>query len=258
MNEFANKTALVTGAGRNIGRAIALAFADAGSNVGIIVHKNQAEAESVAEEVRKRGVRAAVAVGDIGDATADERMVATIVKELGDIDYLVNNAARRPMQSFLDISLDDWNGIIASNLSSIFYLSRLVLPSMVKRGFGRIITIGGPDGVVGFPNRAHNVTAKAGLIGLTKAIALEFGDKGITANIVMPGPMDTTRDPKHYPFWGEIKSSLVRMREEGWISIPRLGTCEELAHAVMFLAAEKSAYLTMQQIYVTGGMAGLP
>ena len=258
MEDFKDRTALVTGAGRNIGRAIALAFADAGANVGIIVHSNRSEAESAADEVRSRGVRSAVAVGDIGDAKAVERMVSEIVGELGPIDYLVNNAAYRPRQSFMDISIEDWDQIIRSNLSSVFYLSRRVLPSMAERGFGRIINIGGPDGIHGALDRAHNVACKSGLIGLTKAIALEFGEQGITANMVIPGSMDTTRNEKDYPGWEAHVSSLKDLRQKSSLAIPRLGASEEIAWAVMFFASAKSSYVTMQQLYVAGGLWGLP
>jgi 3-oxoacyl-[acyl-carrier protein] reductase len=258
MSEFSNRTALVTGAGRNIGRAIALAFARAGANVGIIVKSNRGEAEAVAREVRACGVGAAIAIGNVGDPTACERMVSEIVQDLGPVDYLVNNVGYRPRQDFLDISPEDWNSVIASNLSSMFYLSRIVLPKMVERKFGRIINIGGPDGMRGMRRRAHNVACKAGLVGLTKAIALEFGIHGITANVVVPGSINTSRDEKDYPDMKEHVKGLEAAREQSQIAIPRQGTSEEVADGVMFFASEKSSYLTSQTLYVAGGLWGLP
>ncbi|MFC3173703.1 SDR family NAD(P)-dependent oxidoreductase [Novosphingobium bradum] len=255
---FSGRTALVTGGGRNIGRAIALAFADRGIDVGIVVRANREEAEAVAREVRERGARAAIALGDVGQAGDCERMVGEIAAALGPVDYLVNNAARRRRQAFLDIAPEDWDAVIGTNLSSIFYLSRLVLPGMAERGFGRIVNIGGPDGVRGLRLRAHNVACKAGLIGLTKAIALEFGIHGITANIVVPGNIATSRDEVDYPDFQALVDRLDDQRENSQIAIPRQGTCEEVADAVMHFASDKSAYLTSQTLYVAGGLWGLP
>ncbi|HKT53987.1 MAG TPA: SDR family NAD(P)-dependent oxidoreductase [Caulobacteraceae bacterium] len=258
MSGFERRTALVTGGGRNIGRAIALAFARAGAKVGIIVNSNRAQGEAVAEEIRAAGGQAHVAVGDVGDAANCKTMVEQVIAALGPIDYLVNNAARRPRQSFLEITPDEWDSVVASNLSSIFYLSRLVLPGMVERKFGRIINIGGPDGMKGMRLRAHNVACKAGLVGLTKAIALEFGIHGITANIVVPGIMNTSREKKDYPEIQKIIAGLKEAQERSDISIPRPGEPEELANAVMFFASDEAAYLTAQSLYVAGGLFGLP
>ena len=257
-SEFHGKVALVTGAGRNIGKAIALAFAEAGAKVGIIVNSNLAEGEAVAAEIREKGGEAAVAQGDIGNNHNCERMWGEITAQLGPIDYLVNNAARRPRESFMEITPEKWDSIISSNLSSIFYLSRLVLPGMAERNFGRIINIGGPDGLHGFRLRAHNVACKAGLVGLTKAIALEFGPHGVTANLVIPGIMNTSREAKDYPEIEKIVAGLKEQNLRSEISIPRPGEPEEMAHAVMFLASDKAAYLTAQSIYVAGGLFGLP
>jgi len=256
--DFEGRTALVTGAARNIGRAIALAFADAGANVGIIVNSSRNEGEAVAEEVRQRGVKAAVAVGDIGSNQDCERMVAEITAQLGSIDTLVNNAARRPREAFLDITPEKWDSVLGSNLSSVFYLSRLVLPGMKERGFGRIINIGGPDGLHGMKLRAHNVACKAGLVGLTKAIALEFGPHGVTANLVIPGIMNTSRNEADYPEFEKIIADMQARNERSEISIPRPGEPDEMAYAVMFLASQKASYLTSQSIYVSGGLFGMP
>ena len=257
--EFEGRTALVTGASKNMGRAIALSFAERGGNVGIVVKSSREEAEKVAEEARAFGVKAAVATGDIGVYADCERMVGEVGGTLGPIDTLVNNAALRPREAFMDITVEKWNTIISSNLSSVFYLSRLVLPGMAERGFGRIISIGGPDGVRGMALRAHNVTAKSGLIGLTKAMAVEFGDKGVTANVVVPGVMNTVHDNKEdYPEIHRIIAALPEYHKRSEIAVPRPGESQEVADAVMFFASEKAGYMTSQTLYVAGGLFGLP
>jgi 3-oxoacyl-[acyl-carrier protein] reductase len=244
-----NRVVLVTGGGRNIGRAIALACADAGASVGVVVRTNVDEGQNVVDEVRARGVDAALAVGDIAVPGDDERIVRGIRDALGPVDVLVNSAAARPRAAFLDITIEDWDDVLRSNLSSIFYLARLVLPSMVERGFGRIITLGGPDAHTGYANRAHNVTCKAGLIGLTKSIAREFGPHGVTANVLVPGMTDTTRNPVDYPDWPPSDEVL-----RSQLCIPRLGQPEEVANACVFLSSDQAAYITGQTIHVSGGM----
>lgn len=242
------RTVLVTGAGRNIGRAIALAFAKTGAHVAINVHRNLDEAGEVVARVEGLGAEAMVVAGDVGDPNVDEAMVAAVRQRFGAIDVLVNNAAARPKQPLLSISVADWDRVLASNLSAPFYLSRLVLAQMAERHFGRIINIGGPDGQAGMRDRAHNVTAKAGLIGLTKAIAIEFGASGITANVVVPGITDTTRDPATHPSW---PPSAEQLRDR--LPIPRLGRPEEIADACTFLASDQAGYITGQTLHVSGG-----
>jgi NAD(P)-dependent dehydrogenase (short-subunit alcohol dehydrogenase family) len=242
------RTALVTGGGRNIGRAICLALADAGLDVAVVAGRNVDEAEQVAEEVRSRGVSAAAFGVDLGDPDDVETLVGKVTAALGPVDVLVANAARRPHQSLTEISVNDWDSVLAANLSSTFYFGRLVLPGMAERNFGRMIAIGGPDGQRGAANRAHNVAAKAGLIGLMKAVAIEFGPLGVTANVVVPGITDTTRDPKDYPHWPFSQDQLKQR-----LHIPRLGRAEEVADACAFLASDNASYITGQTLHVSGG-----
>lgn len=247
-DELARRTVFVTGAGRNIGRAIALEFAGHGARVAIGVRSNEDEARAVAEEVSAAGGTAFVAIGDMGDAAARERLIASTTEALGPVDVLVCCAALRPRQKFLDISLEDWDRVLSANLTSVFHFASLVLPGMVASGFGRIITIGGPDGQTGAIARAHNVTAKAGLIGLTKAMAMEFGRDGITANVVSPGSMDTTRNMADYPWWPPSPETIAKM-----IPVNRLGQPDEIANACAFLASERSGYISGQVVHVNGG-----
>jgi 3-oxoacyl-[acyl-carrier protein] reductase len=250
--DFTGRTVLVTGAAKNIGRAIALAFAGAGLDVAVHARTSVEEAETVAAEARNQGVRAVVVTGDVGDAGDCEDLVRRTEVELGPVDYLVSNAARRRFQAFLDITPDDWDAALRSNLSALFYLSRLVLPGMASRGFGRIIALGGPDGYLGWHHRAHNVTAKAGLTGMVKAISFEFGYSGVTANIVVPGGTATSRNPEDYPPDMQDRAGVPSGRP--LLMIPRQGTVEELADTCIFLASDRASYITGQSIHVDGGM----
>ena len=198
-NDLVGRTAIVTGSGQNLGRAIALALARRGANVTINGLKNRDSVEAVASEIRLLGVRALPVLADVGDAKAVEQMVSLTAEKLGSVDIIVSNVSLRNHQSFLDISIEDWNRIINNNLSSAFYLAKYALPHMVKRNWGRVIHISGRDGFFPKTNRAHNVTCKAGTFALAKAIAVEFGPLGITANAIAPGIIETTRDPVHYP-----------------------------------------------------------
>lgn len=246
---LAGRTVVVTGAGRNIGRAIALAFGDAGCNVIVNARSNLDEASEVVERVNAGRGKAMAVIGDVGDADFDEQLVRTAVEHFGGVDCLINNAGRRRLQSLLEITPEDWDTILRSNLSAMFYLSRLVLPGMVERRWGRIINIGGPDGQSGAPYRAHNVTCKAGLIGLVKAISIEFAHAGVTANVVVPGMMDTTRSPIDYPGWPPSQHTIASR-----VPTARLGTSDEVAFACRFLASQAAAYITGQTLHVNGGM----
>src|SRR6266513_5437603 len=187
------KTALITGASRNIGRAIALAFAAEGADLLLNTRVNGAELEAVAAECRKAGVRVIPGLGDIADAAAVEAMVARGLAELGAIDVLVCNAAIRPHQAITETSLDDWHRVLAVNLHSAFYLARAVVPAMKARRRGSIIAIGGQSSLTGRPNTAAVTAAKTGTLGLVRALAAELGPFGIRANMVIPGTMDTER-----------------------------------------------------------------
>jgi 3-oxoacyl-[acyl-carrier protein] reductase len=241
------RTALVTGAGRNIGRGIALAFAEAGADVAVNVRANAEEAERVVADARGCGVRAHAVVGDIGSPDGAARVVDDAVDALGAIDVLVCSASVRPTLDFLAITPERWDELLRTNLSSMFYLSRLVLPSMTRRGFGRVIGIGGPDADFGVPSRAYNLAAKEGMVGLVKAIAVEFGAGGVTANVVTPYLIDTTRDLSQYPSWPPSEEFL-----RGHLSVPRLGTVEDVASVCLFLASERSSFITGETIHVSG------
>src|SRR5438094_4863391 len=203
------RTALITGASRNIGRAIALAFAAEGADLVLNTRANRDELEGVASECRKAGVRAVPVLADVADATAVDWMVGQGLAELGAIDVLVCNAAIRPHKPVTETSLDDWHRVLAVNLHSAFYLARAVVPAMKERQRGSIIAIGGQSSLTGRPNTAAVTAAKTGLLGLVRALAAELGPFGIRANMVVPGSMDTER---RYAEWYGNSASRRRAR----------------------------------------------
>ncbi len=246
------KTALITGASRNIGRAIALAFAAEGADLALNTRVNREELEAVAAECRKAGVRALPLLADIADAAAVAAMVAQAVTELGAIDVLVCNAAVRPHKALTETSLDDWHRVLAVNLHSAFYLARAVVPAMKERGRGSIIALGGMSSVTGRPNTVAVTTAKTGLLGLVRALAAELGPFGIRANMVVPGFIDTERRyAEWYPEWRQAPPGAPTQLKE--IPLGRLGRPEEIAEACLFLASDASAYVTGDTIRVMGG-----
>jgi 3-oxoacyl-[acyl-carrier protein] reductase len=245
---FEGRTAIVTGSGQNIGRAVALAFARGGANVVINGHRNQEAIDRVAEEARGLGGRAIAVLADVGDPAAVQAMVDRAVEAFGAVDIAVSNVSTRLHTKFLDISLEEWQRIINSNLSASFYLARSVLPLMKQRGWGRIIHISGRDGFAVIPNRAHNVTCKAGVFALSKAIAVEFGEFGITANTVAPGIIDTTRDLTQYPHFRDGYGDRVLE-----IPVRRIGHVDEIADACTYLAG--AGFVTGQVLHINGGDA---
>jgi 3-oxoacyl-[acyl-carrier protein] reductase len=246
------RTALITGASRNIGRAIALAFADEGANLVVNTRANREELEAVADECRKRGVRVVPVLGDVSDAAAVDAMVRQGLAELGAIDILVCNAAIRPHKPFTETSADEWHHVLAVNLHSAFYLAQAVVPGMKERRRGSIIALGGQSSITGRPNTAAVTAAKSGVLGLVRALAAELGPFGIRANMVAPGAIDTER--RYAEWYPEFKQSPPASPEQlKQIPLGRLGRPEEIADACLFLASDASAYVTGDTIRVMGG-----
>lgn len=244
---LAGRAAIVTGSGRNLGRGMILAFARAGADVVVNGHRDRDAIERVADEARALGVRALTVLADVSQPEECERMVAETVAAFGSADIAVANVGLRPRQAFLDISPEDWRRVIETNLSSAFYLARAVLPEMKKRRWGRIVHISGRDGFFTISHRAHNVTCKAGLHSLAKAIAVEFGEFGITANTIAPGKMDTVRDETHYPGYREAWAEAVKV-----MPLRRLGTADDVGEACLYLATG-GEYVTGQLLHLNGG-----
>jgi 3-oxoacyl-[acyl-carrier protein] reductase len=240
--ELAGRVALVTGAGRNIGRAIALDLADGGAAVVVNARANREEADAVAAEITAAGGRAVVALGDVTDTDAVAAMVRMAVDTFGRLDILVNNAAIRREMPFADMDFGSWRTVLDVCLDGAFHCARAALPALRDSGQGTIVNIGGLTGHSGAANRAHVVTAKAGLAGFTRALAHDLAPDGITVNLVAPGLIDTARDTAR-PHHRGGRRTLVG----------REGTPEEVAAAVRFLAGPRARYITGQTLHVNGG-----
>jgi len=246
------RVALVTGASRNIGRAIALALAAEGADLVLNTRANRDELEAVVAECRKAGVRAVPVLGDIADHAAVERMVAEGLAALGAIDVLVCNAAIRPHKAVTETSPEDWHRVLGVNLHSAFYLIRAVVPGMKERRRGSIITLGGQSAITGRANTAAVTAAKHGLLGLVRALAAELGPSGIRVNMVVPGTIDTERRyAEWYPEFRQAPPGSADQLKR--IPLGRLGRPEDIADACVFLASDASAYVTGDTIRVMGG-----
>lgn len=239
------RTALISGAGRNIGRAMALALAGAGADVIVNVRQNVAEGEEVAAAVRELGSRAMTVTGDVSRVEDVRAMFDQVSGELGPVHILVNNAAVRPHQPFLEITPEDWNWVLGIGLTGAFHCAQAAIPGMIEAGWGRIINISGRDGFSGILNRAHGVTVKAGIHGFTKALALEFGPHGINVNTVVPGLIKTTRPKEWYP------TLSYEERSKG-IPVRHPGSVDDIASTVRFLVSSGD-YITGQAVHVNGG-----
>jgi 3-oxoacyl-[acyl-carrier protein] reductase len=241
------RVALVTGSGRNIGRAVAEAFAAAGAKVVINGHSDHDAIETVARSIRERGGEAVAVLADVAKDAEVAALVGETVAAFGGLDILVSNVGIRRYRPFLEITPDEWNEVIGTNLSAAFYLARHALPHMRAKRKGRIIVVSGFDGFWGqVTHRAPNLAAKAGLHGLAKAIAREFGPDGITANTVAPGAIDTVRD------WTQYVHQ-PRAQIEAEIPLKRFGHVDELAGACLFLASDAGGFVSGQVIHVNGG-----
>jgi 3-oxoacyl-[acyl-carrier protein] reductase len=251
-DQLRGRVALITGASRNIGRAIALAFAAEGADLVLNTRANGEELEAVAAECRKSGGRVTTVLADVADAAAVETMVAQGLAALGAIDVLVCNAAIRPHKALTETSLEEWHHVLAVDLHSAFYLARAVVPGMKERGRGSIIALGGMSSLTGRPNTTAVTTAKTGLLGLVRALAAELGPFGIRANMVVPGFIDTER--RYAEWYPEFRQAPPSSPEElKKVPLRRLGRPEDIADACLFLASDASAYVTGDTIRVMGG-----
>ena len=240
------KTALITGSAKNIGRGIAHYLAAAGFNIIVNGSSDQEAAEKVASEVRAKGSTAMVAMGDVGDKAAAEQIVQFGFDQFGAIDVLVNNAAIRPHAPFLDINEAEWQRVMNVDLNAAIWLSRLVLPAMIHKGWGRIISFSGMNAQRGYPGASPVAVAKHAVWGLTKSLAAEFGPLGITANIISPGtfPGDdpaTEDDPK-----------FIKLRNEN--PVRRLGQSDDIGAMVGYLCSEHGGFVNGQMLQINGGV----
>lgn len=241
-DSFAGRVALVTGATRGIGRAIALALAECGAKV-IGTATSQAGADKISEALGEKG-RGIVL--DVTDADASKAAVDSIVSEFGRIDILVNNAGITRDMLAMRLSDEAWEAVIETNLTSVFRLTRAVLRPMMKQRFGRIINMSSVVGAMGNAGQANYAAAKAGMIGMSKSVAREVASRGVTVNCVAPGFIETDMTAA---LSEEVKNNLMAQ-----IPAARLGKTDDIAAAVLYLASEPAGYVTGTVLHVNGGM----
>jgi len=243
--ELSGQVVLVTGGARNIGRAIARALAAGGARVMVNALHSRDDIDATVRAIEAAGGTAASCLADVTDPDAVAAMIAATLDRFGRIDALVNNAAIRPEQAFADLSLADWRRVLAIILDGAFLCSHACLPHLARAGGGSIVNIGGETGHRGAAGRAHVVTAKAGLAGMTKALALDLAPQRITVNCVVPGRIDTVRADPGVPGQGVHRPAVP--------PIGRLGLPEEVAAMVRMLCGPDARYITGQAIHVNGG-----
>lgn len=242
--ELGGRVALVTGAGRNIGRAMALALAAGGAAVIVNVRSNATEADAVVRDIERDGGKAMAAVADVADETAVARMVAQAARHFGRIDYLINNASLRQERTFEEMTFAEWRNVIAVQLDGAFLCAKACLPHLQASGAGAIVNIGGLSAHTGSKHRAHVTTAKLGLVGFTRGLAHDLAKDNVTVNLVAPGTIDTVRaagaaQPAHHL----INNTLTGRR----------GAPDDVAAMVRFLCGPGARYVTGQTIHVNGG-----
>jgi 3-oxoacyl-[acyl-carrier protein] reductase len=240
----ARKAALITGAGRNIGRAMAKALAAGGAAIIVNVRGNQAEADQVVREIERDGGKAIAAVADVADEQAVFAMAAEGAAKLGRIDYLINNASLRQERIFEEMTFKEWRDVLGVTLDGAFHCAKACLPWLKASGAGAIINIGGLSAHTGSKHRAHVTAAKLGLVGFTRGLAHDLARDHVTVNLVAPGTIDTARrsdaaQPAHHL----INNTLTGAR----------GAPDDVAAMVRFLCGPGARYITGQTIHVNGG-----
>lgn len=240
--ELTGKVAVITGAAKNIGRATALELAKGGAAVAINTRHSVDDAKKVAEEIRAAGGQAEVYVADIADPKQVKGMVDGVMQKFGRVDFLVLNASVRTEKPFLELSYDEWRVPLAITLDGAFYLAQACIPSMIANGGGSIVTLGGMMSLSGAKKRIHGSVAKHGLVGFTRGLAREFGDRNIRVNCIAPGQMNTVRAA------GRTAAVGAEM-----VPLGRKGDAEEIATVVRFLCSSASSYVSGQSLQINGG-----
>jgi 3-oxoacyl-[acyl-carrier protein] reductase len=248
MGKLEGKVALITGSGRNIGRATALKLAREGAHVIVNARSNQAEADSVVGELRALGVKALAVLADMAKKDEVEALAAKALAEFGRVDILINNAAIRPHKPFRELTDADWELVRGVVLDGAFYLTRALVGPMVENKYGNILFFVGDGAYSGRGSgRAHLSAAKMALVGLARGLASEFAPHNIRVNVVSPGSIDTTRaNPEWYG---------NRPPDAGGIPLGRQGKIDEIAATCLFLVSDDGGFITGQTIHVNGGAA---
>lgn len=239
------RTALITGSGKNIGRAIALHLAEAGFNIVLNGSRDQAACEEVAGKIRDLGSEAMIEMCDIGDREKVQAMAKSAIDRFGSVDVLVNNAAMRPDGDFLEITEEAWQQVMDTNFYSTFHLARACLPAMIANGWGRIINFTGMNAQQGYAGKAAVSVSKHAAWGLTKSLSKEFGPRGITTNIISPGTIpgeDADASAARY-------QALLKANPVG-----RLGTADDIASMVDLLVSDQGGFINGQMLQVNGGV----
>ena len=244
-SELTGKVALVTGGARNIGRAISRALAAGGAAVIVNARSSREEAEQTVALIEAAGGRAAAHFADVTDAQAVALMVEAALGKFGRLDMLVNNAAVRAEVPFAEMKLEDWRRVVSTVLDGAFLCTQACLPHLVRAGGASVVNIGGMTAHKGAAGRAHVVTAKAGLAGMTRALALDLAPHGITVNCVVPGTIETLRGLPGAPERPTHRQNLP--------PVGRRGEPDEVAAAVRFLCGPGARYITGQSLHVNGG-----
>jgi 3-oxoacyl-[acyl-carrier protein] reductase len=246
MNAPSGRVALVTGAGRGIGRAVALELGARGYRVALNYQNSEAAATEAAEIIRSAGGAAFTAQADVSQADRVKRLVNSVTNEFGPIEVLVCNAGITRDNLLIRMKESEWDDVIRTNLNSVYYCTQAVMRGMIKARFGRIAAISSVSGLVGNAGQANYAAAKAGILGLIKSIARETAARGVTANAIAPGYVET-----------DMTSSLpdeVKTASLAKIPAGRYGTPEDIAKAVAFIVSDEASYITGQSLAVDGGM----
>ncbi|MBT2581908.1 3-oxoacyl-[acyl-carrier-protein] reductase [Planococcus sp. ISL-109] len=246
MSKLTGKTAIITGASRGIGAAIARRFAEQGANIVVNYSGSQEKAEAVVREIEQTGGKAIAVKANVADAVAVKAMIDAAMERFGSIDILVNNAGITRDNLMMRMKEDEWDDVINTNLKGVFLCTKAVTRQMMKQRHGRIVNIASIVGVMGNAGQANYVAAKAGVIGLTKTTARELASRGITANAVAPGFITTDMTEK---LGEDVQASMLSQ-----IPLARFGAPEDVANAALFLASDEASYVTGQTLNLDGGM----
>lgn len=246
--------AIVTGSGRHIGKAIAMALAADGVNVVVNVRASLDQGKAVVAEIQGLGVDSFLEPADVSNSASVEAMSKRVLDRLGRIDILVNNVGIAPMMPLEQATDEHWRLVLDVGLSSAFYCARAFIPGMRANGWGRVINLGGQAGLRGTKYKVATVSAKAGLIGFTRAIANEFAEYGVTCNYLAPGRVDGSHAVKYYDDLADQVDPGARERWESRIPAKRLATTDDVAQAARFLVSDGAGYINGQTLPINGGL----